>query len=188
MKWNTLFSTLVGALITYSAILFTNALDLRKRKRAHEQLIHALLQGLHDEIAGLLEMATSARPMGPMPDGKPYEGLFTAHQDYFTVYHANAALVMQIEDAELRRSNASQGMVESTLEVSLRFLANNPLQPPFGFKLIGPAGQSVVIETSADLQNWMPFQTNLVPANGILAFTDSDSAASRQRFFRGRVE
>lgn len=105
MKWSTFISTLLGALITYSAILFTNELDLRKRKRAHEELIHALFQGLQDEIVGLLEMAKSAvRPMGALPEGKPYEALFASSQDYFTVYHANAALVIQIEDPELRRS------------------------------------------------------------------------------------
>jgi len=93
MNWHTLASTLLGAMITFSAILFTNALDLRKRKRTHDALIHALLQGLQDEIAGLLEMveASPVRPIQAVAEGKPYEGLFTASQDYFIVYHANAA-------------------------------------------------------------------------------------------------
>jgi len=106
MHWQTFISTLLGGLVTFTAILFTNALDLRRRKRTHEKLIHALLQGLKDEIAGLLELAQTSpvRPIDAIPDGKPYEGLFTASQDYFIVYHANAALVMQIADANLRRS------------------------------------------------------------------------------------
>ena len=106
MHWQTFISTLLGGLVTFTAILFTNALDLRRRKRTHEKLIHALLQGLQDEIAGLLELAQTSpvRPIDAIPDGKPYEGLFTASQDYFIVYHANAALVMQIADASLRRS------------------------------------------------------------------------------------
>ena len=105
MNWHTLFSTLVGALITFSAILFTQALDFRKQTRAREKLIHALLQGLQDEIAGLLELASTgaARPIDAVPEGKTYEGMFTANQDYFTVYHANAGLVMQMDDADLRR-------------------------------------------------------------------------------------
>ncbi|HXJ57832.1 MAG TPA: hypothetical protein VNU68_14345, partial [Verrucomicrobiae bacterium] len=55
---------------------------------------------------GLLEMAETSpvRPIQAVAEGKPYEGLFTASQDYFIVYHANAALVMQIADADLRRS------------------------------------------------------------------------------------
>ena len=106
MNWHMFISTLLGGLITFTAILFTNALDLRKRKHAHQQLIHALLQGLQDEVSGLLEMAKTSpvRPIHDVPEGKPYEGLFTASQDYFIVYHANAALVMQIADADLRRS------------------------------------------------------------------------------------
>ena len=105
MNWQTLKSTLVGALLTFSAILFTQALEIRKQRRAHAKLVHALLQGLHDEVAGLLELARTgaARPIEAITEGKPYEGLFTAGQDYFTVYHANAALVMQIDDACLRR-------------------------------------------------------------------------------------
>jgi len=99
-------STLVGALLTFSAILFTQALEIRKQRRAHAKSIRALLQGLHDETAGLLELARTgaARPIETITEGKPYEGLFTASQDYFTVYHANAGLVMQIDDACLRRN------------------------------------------------------------------------------------
>jgi hypothetical protein len=105
MNWNTLASTLLGALITYSAILLTQAIELWKRKRAHQSLIGALLQALHEEVEALLEMARINAPsIEDIPDGKPYERLFTANQDYFTVYHANVALVMQIKKAELRRS------------------------------------------------------------------------------------
>lgn len=105
MNWNTLASTLLGALITYSAILLTQGIELWKRNRAHNSLIHALLLALHEEVESLLEMArTNAPPSESNPDGKPYERLFTANQDYFTVYHSNAALVMQIKHAELRRS------------------------------------------------------------------------------------
>src|SRR5260370_8296487 len=106
MNWHTFASTLLGALFTFSGILFTQALDLQRRKRDQKKLIHALMQGLHDEIAGLLDFArtNSVQPIEAVPDGKHYEGLFTASQDYFTVYHANAELVMQIDDAPLRRS------------------------------------------------------------------------------------
>ena len=46
MNWNPLASTLLGALITYSAILLTQAIELWKRDRAQKKLIHALLQAL----------------------------------------------------------------------------------------------------------------------------------------------
>ena len=48
MNWHAFISTLLGGFITFCAILFTNMLDLRKRKRTHDVLIHALLQGLQD--------------------------------------------------------------------------------------------------------------------------------------------
>ena len=106
MNWYTLASTLLGALFIYSGILFTHALAFQRRKRAHKRLVHALMQGLQDEIAGLLEFAktSSVHQIEAVPEGKPYEGLFTASQDYFTVYHANTGLVMQIDDGPLRRS------------------------------------------------------------------------------------
>ena len=57
MNWNPLASTLLGALITYSAILLTQAIELWKRDRAQKKLIHALLQALREEVESLLEMA-----------------------------------------------------------------------------------------------------------------------------------
>jgi hypothetical protein len=106
MNWQTFASTILGALFTFSGILFTHVLNLQRQKRAHRKLIKALMQGLQDEINGLLEFAkvSSVHQIEAAPEGKPYEGLFTASQDYFTVYHANAALVMQINDASLRRN------------------------------------------------------------------------------------
>jgi hypothetical protein len=105
MNWHPLISTLIGAIITYSAILLTQAIDTWKRKRTQETLIDALLHALQEEVESLLEMArTNAPSVENIPDGKPYERLFTARQDYFTIYHANAALVMQIKQPELRRS------------------------------------------------------------------------------------
>ena len=74
MNWHSFISTLLGGFITFCAILFTNVLDLRKRKRTHDALIHALLQGLQDEIGGLLEMAETSpvRPIQAVTEGKPY--------------------------------------------------------------------------------------------------------------------
>jgi hypothetical protein len=106
MNWQTFASTILGALFTFSGVLVTHYLNLRRQKRDERSHVKALMQGLQDEISGLLEFAKvgSVHQIEAAPDGKPYEGLFTASQDYFTVYHANAALVMQIQDASLRRS------------------------------------------------------------------------------------
>jgi hypothetical protein len=105
MNWNSFVSTLIGAMVSFGAILFTNWLDLRKRRDSHAKLIRALMQGLQDEIAGLLELSKSGlADLATIADGKALETVSSVSQDYFTVYHANAALVMQIEDDELRRT------------------------------------------------------------------------------------
>jgi hypothetical protein len=53
----------------------------------------------------------------------------------------------------------------------------------FGFNMIGPSGSNVVIQTSKDLQTWIPLQTNLL-GSGPLYFSDPQSATNVQRFYR----
>jgi hypothetical protein len=57
----------------------------------------------------------------------------------------------------------------------------------FGFDVTGPSGQGVVIESSVDLQNWAPVQTNSFGA-GSLFFSDPQSASSGARFYRARLQ
>lgn len=56
----------------------------------------------------------------------------------------------------------------------------------FGFSFAGPMGQSVVIDSSPDLLSWTPMWTNNNPAD--LAFTDSQSITSSNRFYRARSQ
>jgi hypothetical protein len=44
----------------------------------------------------------------------------------------------------------------------------------------------VVIEASADLQDWIPLQTNLL-GTGPLYFSDSQSPANKHRFYRAAL-
>jgi hypothetical protein len=53
----------------------------------------------------------------------------------------------------------------------------------FGFCFSGLAGQSVVIEASTNLVNWMPFQTNILD-HSPLYFSDPDSTKRPMRFYR----
>ena len=53
----------------------------------------------------------------------------------------------------------------------------------FGFSVIGPAGSNVVIQASADLQTWIPLQTNLL-GSAPLYFSDSQSTTNTRRFYR----
>jgi hypothetical protein len=52
----------------------------------------------------------------------------------------------------------------------------------FGFDVWGPSGSNVVIQESADLQNWAPLQTNTLDSTGLVHFAQSP-AGSRQ-FYR----
>ncbi len=41
----------------------------------------------------------------------------------------------------------------------------------FGFRVVGPLGRPVTIEVSADLVDWTPMQTNVIPDAGYFDFT-----------------
>jgi sugar lactone lactonase YvrE len=56
----------------------------------------------------------------------------------------------------------------------------------FGFRMTAPRGQTVVVEASTDLANWLPLSTNMFLSNS-LGFTDSDTAIFPQRFYRART-
>ena len=53
----------------------------------------------------------------------------------------------------------------------------------FGFDLMGPAGQMVVVEISTNLANWLPAWTNTFGL-GALPFSDEQSGPYPQRFYR----
>jgi hypothetical protein len=53
----------------------------------------------------------------------------------------------------------------------------------FGFNVTGPVGQSVVMEVSTNLVDWLPLQTNIL--GGVpWYFSDPDTANFTQRFYR----
>ena len=56
----------------------------------------------------------------------------------------------------------------------------------FGFDVSGPSGANVVIQASADLQTWIPLQTNLL-GSGPFYFSDPQSAANVRRFYRTQL-
>lgn len=53
----------------------------------------------------------------------------------------------------------------------------------FGFNLTWAAGQSVVVETSSDLLNWVPLQTNVLTA-ATFFFADPVAPRSPHQFYR----
>ena len=55
----------------------------------------------------------------------------------------------------------------------------------FGFGLRGPAGLSIVVETSTNLHQWLPLSTNSFDS-GWFQFMDPDPATKPMRFYRTR--
>ena len=51
-------------------------------------------------------------------------------------------------------------------------------------QLSGVAGQTYVIEASADLIHWTALSTNLADTTGIVSLVDSNAAAYPSRFYR----
>jgi len=51
-------------------------------------------------------------------------------------------------------------------------------------QLAGVAGQTYVIQASADLMNWSSISTNVADTNGIVWLIDSNSIAAPERFYR----
>lgn len=55
---------------------------------------------------------------------------------------------------------------------------------PFGFTLTGPSEQSVVVEASSDLVNWLPVWTNTLTFPQALTFRDPQNRVDLNRFYR----
>jgi hypothetical protein len=56
----------------------------------------------------------------------------------------------------------------------------------FSFNLTGPAGQTVVVETSSNLvSDWLPIWTNTFGV-GLLPFSDARNGVFSQQFYRAR--
>jgi uncharacterized delta-60 repeat protein len=137
-----------------------------------------------DVWATSFELSTNGSSWSPLGDGTPIPG-------GWKLGGVSAPVGSRVRAWGFLASgyaNASRGMVESTLQVSLRLVPDGPVQLPFAFKVLAPGNQTVVIECSTNLQSWIPLQTNVVPAEGILPFTDPEPATLSRRFYRGRAQ
>ena len=76
-----------------------------------------------------------------------------------------------------------EGSVESPLTLSVKAGAEGLLE----ITLRSPRDQTIVVETSADLQKWTPIQT-VVLTGGQAVFLDVTSTTSHQRFYRATTK
>lgn len=71
--------------------------------------------------------------------------------------------------------------------VPLRFDSfNNPAQQPAQLRVVGTIGNSVTIQHSSNLVDWVTL-TNLINTNGAVQVTDALSTNSQQRFYRAKT-
>jgi hypothetical protein len=84
-------------------------------------------------------------------------------------------------------TNVAYYFAEAILPVPLSILTTDSnfglTNGYFGFDVAGPPGSNVVIQTSTDLQTWLPLQTNTLNPTGLLYFSDTQSPATTQRFY-----
>jgi hypothetical protein len=73
------------------------------------------------------------------------------------------------------------------LPVSLNIITTNAAfgftNAVFGFDVSGPVGSNIVVQGSADLQTWIPLQTNML-GSGLVYFSDTQSPGNVGRFYR----
>ncbi len=81
----------------------------------------------------------------------------------------------------------NQWLVEEILPVGVALFPANSGTNPFGFLTRVVPGQSLVIEASTNLVNWIPIHTNPPKATNLIHFSDPDFGQFPQRFFRAHA-
>jgi hypothetical protein len=79
-------------------------------------------------------------------------------------------------------SNAILTVAAPLILRDLRRTSNDSVE----FTVLGIAGESFAMESSADLVSWIPIRTNLIPASASMQLTDPTPGG--RRFYRARVQ
>ncbi|MGA2177765.1 MAG: immunoglobulin domain-containing protein [Verrucomicrobiota bacterium] len=119
-------------------------------------------------------------PLSPLTIGSAASAgtFFSGAIDDVRIY--NRAL-SSLEVAALYALEVPQPMIE-TNDGHLGFVSGQ-----FGFNIGGMSGQTVVVETSTDLQSWIPIQTNTLGGSPIY-FSDPQPGTNSARFYRVQVQ
>lgn len=110
----------IGSILTLIATFISHHLQRSRDKERDKQHIRGYLQGLHDEIETLWDsyMEGVGSQVDASQDEQPLAIYWAVTQDYFTVYNANAHLIGQIDNVDLRKSIVStyskaRGLIDS---------------------------------------------------------------------------
>lgn len=113
INWGSLLSAFAGGSLTLLGTLFFYWLDQRKQKNREKELVHGLLQALHDEHETLWNTYNERVGVNieALPPDQPFICYWGVFQEYFTVYNSNAFLIGKIANNDLRKS-----IIETTIK------------------------------------------------------------------------
>jgi hypothetical protein len=102
----------------------------------------------------------------------------------------NAVITAEYSDPAGNFSPSTNSLTQSIIAVvttvppSKLSLAPSFVNGVVNAQLSGVAGQTYIIQASADLIHWLSISTNIADTNGIVSLIDSNSAAYPSRFYR----
>jgi len=102
--WIGVIGALIGALVTLVCVYKTLKNQQHVRDEDKKDLLIGLCQIIHTDITNLREI--DERGLGKLlkelKAGEPIKGVMPVEQDYLVIYKANANLIGQLPDSELR--------------------------------------------------------------------------------------
>jgi hypothetical protein len=143
-----LIGSVVGGLLSCVGSFFgvrltqkmNNALD----KQRYDKTVTNVLKAIHDEISSIYTsyMETIGNFFDKIPDDGTLDIVFTAENDYFTVYKANAHLLGNIDD------DTTRGLFINTYSACMslhdRYNVNNAIHKLiFDSLRVGPSGMNL---------------------------------------------
>lgn len=102
--WIAFFGAVIGGALTLGGVLWTLKNQSKTREQDRKDLVNGLCQIIHTEISNLREIDKRglSELLSKLKPGEPLLGCMPIEQDYMVAYKANANLIGQIPDCELR--------------------------------------------------------------------------------------
>jgi len=102
--WIAFLGAVIGGALTLVGVLWTLNNQSKTREQDRKNLVNGLCQIIHTEILNLREIDKKglSELLSKLKPGEPLLGCMPIEQDYMVAYKANANLIGQIPDSELR--------------------------------------------------------------------------------------
>ena len=102
--WIAFFGAVIGGALTLGGVSWTLKNQSKTREQDRKDLVNGLCQIIHTEISNLREIDKKglSELLSKLKPGEPLLGCMPIEQDYMVAYKANANLIGQVPDSELR--------------------------------------------------------------------------------------